>query len=77
MVGVGEYLVTTPATSFATVGSRRTANDPNPTLTILSGGATDTQVLSLSATLGYTTSTPSNGVANCVFKVTLFGAACI
>ena len=77
VVGVGEYLVTTPATSFATVGSRRTANDPNPTLTILSGGATDTQVLSLSATLGYTTSAPSNGVANCVFKVTLFGAACI
>lgn len=77
VVGVGEYLVTTPATSYAVVASRRTANDPNPTLTVLSGGATDTQVLSLSATLGYTTSTPSNGAANCVFKVTLFGAACI
>ena len=75
VVGAGEYLVTTPGTSFGATG--RIANDPNPTLTILSGGAADTQVLSLSATLGYTTSAPSNGVANCVFKVTLFGAACI
>lgn len=72
LTSIGEYLVSN-TTSFSSATAERTANDPDPALTIKSGSATDDQVLALAVTMGYTTPSLGPGNTRCIVRVTITG----
>jgi hypothetical protein len=74
LTGIGEYLVSN-TTSFSSGSSERTASDPNPSLTIKSGSATNNQVLALAVTMGYSTPSSGSGDTTCIVHVKITGLA--